>query len=200
VDSQIGRRWLRELTYVEDGRVDIATRMQDEGYEHNDADDSIIDVEMPAKSKVDSDPYRNVMISPETEQRTLKAKTVKTSTMGPVERHNHLLKEAKSLAEVASRTSATTHVASLVLSTLTKAMTGHNAAELSTCLEALLAELPSMVGHGPNRIVKGVDCSYEYIRISCGLLILSMCWLSFIQNSRRRSSGTKKARCTGEAV
>ena len=29
---------------------------------------------------------------------------------------------------------------------------------------------------------------------------LSMCWLSFIQNSRRRSSGTKKARCTGEAV
>ena len=163
--------------------------MQDEGYEHNNADDSIIDVEMPANSKVDSDPYRNVMVSPETEQRTLKAKTVKTSTMGPVERHNHLLKEAKSLAEVASRTSATAHVASLVLSTLTKALTGHNK-----------RELPSMVGHGQKRIVKGVVCSYEYIRISCGLLILSMCWLSFIQNSRRRSNGTKKARCTGEAV
>jgi hypothetical protein len=66
VDSQIGRRWLRELTYVEDGiLVDIATRMQDEGYGHNDADDGIIDVEMPANSKVDSDPYRNVMVSPD---------------------------------------------------------------------------------------------------------------------------------------
>ncbi len=112
----------------------------------NVADDGIFDVEMPAYRDGDIDPYSNVMVSPETEKRTIKAKTLNTSTMGPVARHNQLLKEAKSLAEVASRTPASTHVASIVLSTLTKAMTGHNTAELITSLETLLAELRSSNG------------------------------------------------------
>ena len=29
MESQIGRRWLREQTYVEDGVADVATRLQE---------------------------------------------------------------------------------------------------------------------------------------------------------------------------
>jgi hypothetical protein len=145
VEFQIGRRWLREVTYVEDGVVDVATRMHDEGNGGIYADDSISNAEMPG----------NMTVSPEAQQRTVKVKAVNTSGMGPVERHNHLMKEGKCLAEVASRTPGNTHVASIVLSTLTKGMTGHDSAGLKTALEALLGELPSMVSHGQKISVKG---------------------------------------------
>ncbi len=67
--------------------------------------------------------------------------------MGLIERHNHVMKEGKCLAEVASRTPGNTHVASIVLATLTRAMKGHATAGLKMALEALLGELPSIVSH-----------------------------------------------------
>jgi hypothetical protein len=145
VEFQIGRRWLREVTYVEDGVVDVATRMHAEGNGGTYADDSMSNAEMPC----------NLTVSPKTQQRTVKVKAVNTSGMGPVERHNPLMKEGKCLAEVASRTPGNTHVASIVLSTLTKGMTGHDTAGLKTALEALLGELPSMVSHGQKISIKG---------------------------------------------
>ncbi len=42
---QIGKRWLREKNYVEDGLVDVATRMENEGDGHNDADERMGDIE-----------------------------------------------------------------------------------------------------------------------------------------------------------
>jgi hypothetical protein len=145
VECQIGRRWLREVTYMEDGVVDVATRMHDEENGGTYADASVSNAEMPD----------NVTVSHETQQRTVEVKSINTSGMGPVERHNHLIKEGKSLAEVASRTPGNTHVAAIVLSALTKGMTGHNTAGVKTALEALLGELPSMVSHGQKISVKG---------------------------------------------
>ena len=166
MESQIGRRWLREQTYVEDGVADVATRLQEKRDGDKDAEDSGMDVEVPENSKVDLVAYGNMMVSPETQQRTVKVKPVNTNTMGPVERHNHLIKEAKSLAEVASRTSANTHVASIVLFALTNGMTGHDTTGLTTALEALLGELPSMVAHGQKKSVKGNVYSYEHTMLS----------------------------------
>jgi hypothetical protein len=40
VEFQIGQRWLREVKYVEDGVVDVATRMHDEGKGGTYADNS----------------------------------------------------------------------------------------------------------------------------------------------------------------
>ncbi len=153
MESQIERRWLREQTYVEDGVADVATRLQEKRDGEKDAEDGGMDVEVPENSKVDLVAYGNMMVSPETQQRMVKVKAVNTNTMGLVERHNHLIKEAKSLAEVASRT-PNTHVASIVLSALTKGMTGHDTTGLTTALEALLGELPSMVAHGQKKASK----------------------------------------------
>ncbi len=74
VECQIGRRWLREVTYVEDGVVDVATRMHDEGNGGTYADDSVSNAEMPD----------NVTLSHETQQRTVKVKSINTSGMGSV--------------------------------------------------------------------------------------------------------------------
>jgi hypothetical protein len=98
VESQIGRRWLREQTYVEDGVADVATRLQEKRDGDKNAEESGMDVEVPEYSKVDVVGNENMMVSPETQQRTIKIKPVNTNSMGPVERHNHLIKEAKSLA------------------------------------------------------------------------------------------------------
>ena len=95
--------------------------------------------------------------------------------MGPVERHNHLIKEAKSLAEVASRTPADTHVACIVLSALTKGMTGHDTTGLTTSLEALLGELPSMVAHGQKKASK-VMCIVMSIFIMLSLINVVYVW------------------------
>jgi hypothetical protein len=65
-----------------------------------------------------------MMVSPEIQQRTVKVNVVNTRNMNimtPIERHNHLLREGKSSAEVASRTPVNTHVASIVLCALNKA-------------------------------------------------------------------------------
>ena len=145
VEFQIGQRWLREVKYVEDGVVDVATRMHDEGKGGTYADNSESNAEMPG----------NMTVSHETQQRTVKVKTVNVSGMSPVERHNHVMKEGKCLAEVSSRTPGNTHVASIVLSTLTRAMTGQDTAGLKTALEALLGELPSIVCNGQKISVKG---------------------------------------------
>lgn len=145
VEFQIGQRWLREVKYVEDGVVDVATRMHDEGKGGTYADNSESNAEMPG----------NMTVSHETQQRTVKVKTVNVSGMSPVERHNHVMKEGKCLAEVSSRTPGNTHVASIVLSTLTRAMTGQDTAGLKTALEALLGELPSIVSNGQKISVKG---------------------------------------------
>jgi hypothetical protein len=176
VESQLGRRWLREQTYVEDGVADAATRLQETRDGDKDAEDSGMDDEVPENSKVDLVAYGNMMVSPETQQRTVKVKPVNTKRMGPVERHNHLIKEAKSLAEVGSRTPANnTHVASIVLSALTKGMTGHDTTGLTTTLEALLGQLPSMIAHGQQKaskvmcIVMNIQCCLSLMLCMCGL-------------------------------
>jgi hypothetical protein len=152
---------------VEDGVVNVATRMEDEGGGHNDADKGIGDIEknMPQNSNADtrSAEYGNVMVSPEIQQRSVNVKAVNTRNMGPVERHNHLVREGKCLAEVASRTPVNTHVASIVLATLTKGMLGHDMAGLKTAMEALTLELPSMVGQELKKNVKGRLYSYDHL-------------------------------------
>ena len=65
---------------MEDGVVDVATRMEDEGDGHNDADEGIGDTR--------SAEYGNVMVSPEIQQQSVNVKAVNTRNMGPVERHN----------------------------------------------------------------------------------------------------------------
>jgi hypothetical protein len=168
VGFQIGQRWLREKNYVEDGLVDVATRMEDEVDGHNDADEGIGDIEkrMPQNRNADtrSAEYGNLMVSPEIQQRSVNVKAVSTRNMGPVERHNHLVREGKCLAEVASRTPVNTHVASIiVLATLTKGMLGHDMVGLKTAMEALTLELPSMVGQELKKSVKGSVYSYDHL-------------------------------------
>lgn len=152
---------------MEDGVVDVATRMANEGDGHNDADERMGDIEkrMPQNSNADtrSPEYGNLPVSPEIQQRSVNVKAVNTRNMGPVERHNHLVREGKCLAEVASRTPVNTHVASIVLATLTKGMLGHDMVGLKTAMEALTLELPSMVGQELKKSVKGSVCSYHHL-------------------------------------
>ena len=157
MEFQIGQRWLSDRQYVEDGLVDVATRTEDEGDGHNDADEGRTDIEMrmPENSIVESVEHGNLMVSPEIQQRSVQVKAINTRNMGPVERHNHLVREGKCLAEVASRTPINTHVASIVLSTLTKGMIGHDMVGLRRAMEALMLELPSMVGQEQKKSVKG---------------------------------------------
>ena len=161
--SQIGHRWLREQNYVEDNVVKIATRVLndstvDEGNQQDYVDNDTVDIvtHMTENSTAESVVNVNLLVTQQNSLRTVTVNEVQTRKMTPVERHNHLLRESKCLAEVASRTPVHTHVSSMVLSALTKAMSGHDTAALTTVLEALLGELPSMVGYGQKKAVKGI--------------------------------------------
>ncbi len=72
MESQIGRRWLREQTYVEDGVADVATRLQEKHDGDKNGEESGMDVEVPEDSKVDLVGKGNMMVSPEIQQRTVK--------------------------------------------------------------------------------------------------------------------------------
>ena len=163
--SQIGHRWLREQNYVEDNVVNTATRVLndsivDQGnlqdYVNNDTVDIETHISQSQNTTAESGDNVNLLVTQQNSLRTVTVNKVQTRKMTPVERHNHLLRESKCLAEVASRTPVHTHVSSMVLSALTKAMSGHDTAALTTVLEALLGERPSMVGYGQKKAVKGI--------------------------------------------
>ncbi len=61
------------------------------------------------------------------------------------------------MAEVGSRTPAHTHVAFVVLASLTKAMAGFKHNDLRTALETLLDELPALVSQPNNKITSGIN-------------------------------------------
>jgi hypothetical protein len=114
------------------------------------------------------------------------------------------------LAEVASRTPAHTHVASIVLSALTKGMTGHDTTGLTTALEALLGELPSMVAHGLKKaskvmcIVMNIQCCLSLILCMCGLLLLGCTYFTQIEGGdpvgqKRPGAPGKRYKSMGEA-
>jgi hypothetical protein len=75
---------MREQTYVKDGVVDVATRLQEKRDGEKDAEDGGIDVEMPENSKVDLVAYGNMMVSPETQQRTAKSRLLIPALWAPL--------------------------------------------------------------------------------------------------------------------
>jgi hypothetical protein len=126
----------------------------------------------------DHDSDGGTLPSPETVQRTVRVKKKDTKNMSPTERHNSLLRESKLLAEVGSRTPGHTHVASIVLASLTKAMSGYDNRDLRTALEALLGELPALVGQPNKKIATGytlefTTCHNVKQRLTPSFLILS---------------------------
>jgi hypothetical protein len=98
--------------------------------------------------------------------------------MSPTERHNFLIRESKLLAEVGSRTPAHTHVASIVLASLTKAMSGYKPNDLKTALETVLDELPAlMVGQPNNKITSGLNQIVVNLVIMLSIFIVCGCRL-----------------------
>ena len=191
IDSQVGRRWLRDKVYIEDaamGHVATRTEHEENGQSPGTGTCTTSDNCDP---DADHDSDGGTLPSPETVQRTVRVMKKDTKNMSPTERHNLLLHESKLLAEVGSRTPGHTHVASIVLASLTKAMSGYDNHDLRTALEALLGELPALVGQPNKKIVTGYTLDFTTCHNVKHRLTSSISY-SII---RRRPCPTEKTRC-----